>query len=281
MPFVLAKRFSSGKLIRRFPLISALDTRSCSAPALDHSPPQQPHPFVHARLGPLPANPPTLPELRVVPGRRRRERLPTNLVTEDAQRPARVEVRCDNQDPAARFACQAFFRIARFIAGREPNSRTDANRCCLRKPLHILLRQLDLTGIVDPGRGGNVDHHLPSIALIQQLQGMLRTAIRLARQNQNHVRRLRSIHHQQLACVRREHHQRGSQYYGNDPDTSSFPYIFRQSVPRQSIPPRRSESPLVRSVTTSVHAPRQPLRFSMLKLTCFMLPIYDSSWKNS
>src|ERR1019366_7653408 len=140
-----------GKLIYNFPVLSALGRQFCSMPPFNRVPPQQPQPFVHASLGPLPVGPPTCPELRLVASRSNREGLPLNLVAEDAERAACVELRCDNQDPAAFFPGQAFFHVVRFLPSRKPLNGTDPDRCRLRKSLYVLLRQLHLSQPVNLG----------------------------------------------------------------------------------------------------------------------------------
>ena len=67
-----------------------------------------------------------------------------NLVTENAQSTAGVEVGSDDQNPLALFVRQASFRIVRFVPGRESLNRTYLDRCRLRKILHVLLRPAEL-----------------------------------------------------------------------------------------------------------------------------------------
>src|SRR5450631_500018 len=263
MPFVLKKPFPGGKRIWHSIVLSALRRRFCSMPTLDRSPPDQPQPLVRTSLGPLPVSPPTCSELRTIASRCHRERLPTNFAAENAQRSAGVELGCDNQDPAASFARQAFFHVVRFLPGRKPLDRTDADRRRLRKSSNVFLGQLELRRLVDLSRCGNVDQHPAAIALIQQLQRASGPTIRLTRQNQNHVGWLRRVYHQHPACICRKGHQDRGQQDCGQPDSSSS---FRQLT--QS--PEISESAFPASLLALA---RETPWLCVLRLRVFMLLI--------
>jgi hypothetical protein len=50
--------------------------------------------------------------------------------------------------------------------------------------------------------------------LIQQLECAIGPTIRLTRKHQNHIGRLRSVNHEQPACIRRKHHEDSDQQKG-------------------------------------------------------------------
>ena len=144
----------------------------------------------------------------------------------NAERAAGVEIRCDDQNPGTFFSCQAFCRVARFLASREPRNRTDPNRRGLRKILNILLRQLNIGQLVNPCCRWYIDYQPSAVALIQKLQAADRATIRLSREHQNHVRGLRSIHYQQSACIGSERDKYRGQDNRKNPDASPSALIF-------------------------------------------------------
>ena len=116
----------------------------------------------------------------------------------------------------------------RFRPGRKTFNCTNPYRPRLRKIRDIFPSQLDLSKIKDPGSSGNVEYYLAAIALIQKLQRASRTTIGLACKDQNHVRRLRSLHHQKPACIRPESHAQRGQCNRKGPDQSSS--VWRQRL---------------------------------------------------
>lgn len=185
-----------------------------SPPPLHRRPPRHPQPLIETRLRPLTVRPPSCPELRRIAGGRHREDPPFHLMPENTERSPRVKLRRHNQNPITRLTRQTLRNIVRFIARRKPFDRTNRDRRRLRQALNILLRQLDLRKLVDPRLGRDIEQHPRSISPAQKLHRRRRAPIRLACQNDDHVRRRRLIHHQQLARAESERHYRDGKHPG-------------------------------------------------------------------
>ena len=110
-----------------------------------------------------------------------RESLSTNLVTEDAESAARVEIGSDDQNPSAFDLGQAFGRIVRLISGGEPENRTHPHRWGLGMNPRILRRQLYFVESEDLDSRWNIQHNASCIPLVEKLESSRRTVIRLSR----------------------------------------------------------------------------------------------------
>src|SRR5271157_1223320 len=96
-------------------LHTARGGRLAQRPPVNSAPPQQAQPFVQAGFGPLPMLPPPGSELGIIVGRGGGEGLPANLMAENAEGAAGVEIGSDDQNPVTLFVGQAFFGVAGFI----------------------------------------------------------------------------------------------------------------------------------------------------------------------
>jgi hypothetical protein len=175
-------------------------------PPVDRIPPHQAQPLVHTGLCPLPVGPPSSSKLGFVARRRGGKRGSMNLMAENAQRTAGMEVGGHDQDRlwAYTHASQARFRVMRLIPGRKPRNRANFDARRLREALHIPPRQLNFCKTASLGVRRNIDHQAPPVTLVQEFQRALRTMLRLPGQHQNHIRAHWSIEDQKPPSIRRQ-----------------------------------------------------------------------------
>ena len=85
-------------------------------------------------------------------------------MTENAERPPRMKVRCDDENPRNLFLLEASCHIVRFLPRGQTQDWTDLYSGPFRQTVDILLRQFHLRVLIDLRLGGNVDQDPTTIA---------------------------------------------------------------------------------------------------------------------
>ena len=151
--------------------------RHVSEPLIDNLPPDQPQPFIHQGLRPLPVSPPSDAKLLFVPRSRYRILMSGDFPSKNLQGSASMKIRRHNQHAFGAFAVQTFLCVFGFIFGRQSVDRADANRRRLRQILDVLLRQLNLGEFVELRVGWDIQYDPPSVSLGKKIESALRTTI--------------------------------------------------------------------------------------------------------
>lgn len=190
-------------------------------------------------------SPPARSKLRLVAGRCDCKGFPSNLMPEDAECPASVELGGHDQDPRAGFPAQTFLNVVGFVPGRQAFDPADFHRCALRKILHISLGELDLGKLVDRRFRWNVNQYAVCVSAVQKLHRISGAMIGLASQDNDDIRRLRRIHHKEFSGIQPKPGQHsGKRDCRNPQPPSSAPDRYQMNrflpIPRAGFPPDRA-----------------------------------------
>lgn len=128
-------------------------------PPVHGFPPNESNPLIQIDFRPLPMLPPMSAELLGIRGSCYRNRLCTELVPENTQRPASVVIGRDHKDSVHVPRSEAACCIACLGSGGESVDWTNGDGIFLRKLPHIILRYVQQRDVIDFGFRRNVQEH--------------------------------------------------------------------------------------------------------------------------
>src|SRR5216684_439860 len=109
-------------------MLYARSSMLCSSTPLIHNlPPEEAQPLFNAGLRPLTPTPPLRAKLAAIAGRRHRKSFSRDFTTKNTQRTAGMKFRGHDQHATAILMGEAFFYVARLIAGRHALDHANAD----------------------------------------------------------------------------------------------------------------------------------------------------------
>src|SRR5258708_17950098 len=121
------KPFNVNVLVATAMLYARCSTQGLSTPLIHNLPPEEAQPLFNAGLRPLTLTPPLRAKLAAVPRCRHRKGFSRDFTTKNTQRPAGMKFRGHDQHATAIFMREAFFYVARLIAGRHALDHANAD----------------------------------------------------------------------------------------------------------------------------------------------------------